>query len=173
MRQFTALMLIALLAGSLAGCGESGTSKTGTQAPSTPPAWLLVSEPADSISISDAKAVAEEGATIVVRGRIGGRKSPITADSPVFVIVDLSLPHCGEDPDDKCPTPWDYCCESRSELAAKSATVQIVDAHGAAVAPIGASLKPLDEVIVVGAVGARPSEGVLTIRATGVYRVPG
>ncbi|HRQ72019.1 MAG TPA: hypothetical protein PLU35_03230 [Phycisphaerales bacterium] len=173
MRQFTALTIIALLAGSLAGCGKSGTSSTGTQAPSTPPTWLLTAQPADALSVSDAKKQAAEGQTIVVRGRIGGRKSPISADSPVFVIVDLSLPHCGEDPDDKCPTPWDYCCEPKSDLAAQSATVQIVDAGGNTVPAIGGSLKPLDEVIVVGAVGARPTEGVLTIRATGVYRVGG
>ncbi len=173
MRQLTALTLVSLIAGSLAACGESSTTSTGTQAPSTPPAWLLASEPADAISVADAKQKSAEGEAVVVRGRIGGRKAPISADSPVFIIVDLSLPHCGEDPDDKCPTPWDYCCEPKSDLAARSATVQIVDADGNAVAPIGPSLKPLDEVIVVGSVGARPNESVLTIRATGVYRVGG
>ncbi len=173
MSQFTALTFVALIAGSIAGCGESKPTSTGTQAPSTPPTWLLTAQPADALSVSDAKEQAAEGETIVVRGRIGGRKAPISADGPVFIIVDLSLPHCGENPDDKCPTPWDYCCEPKSELAAQSATVQIVDAAGNSVAPIGGSLKPLDEVIVVGAVGARPTEGVLTIRATGVYRVGG
>lgn len=130
MRQFTALTLVALIAGSLAGCGEPAPTSTSTKAPGTPPAWLLATEPAGALSVADAKADATEGETIVVRGRIGGRKAPISADSPVFVIVDLSLPHCGEDPDDKCPTPWDYCCEPKSDLAARSATVQIVDAEG-------------------------------------------
>ncbi|MCL4742017.1 MAG: hypothetical protein KJZ54_07420 [Phycisphaerales bacterium] len=173
MRQFTALTLVALIAGSLAGCGEPAPTSTSTKAPGTPPAWLLATEPAGALSVADAKADATEGETIVVRGRIGGRKAPISADSPVFVIVDLSLPHCGEDPDDKCPTPWDYCCEPKSDLAARSATVQIVDAEGNTAPPIGDALKPLDEVLVVGTVGARPNENVLTIRATGIYRVGG
>jgi len=173
MRPFTALTLAALIAGALAACGESATTSTGAKAPTAPPAWLLASEPSDPLAVADAKETAAEGETIVVRGRIGGRKAPISADSPVFVIVDLSLPHCGEDPADKCPTPWDYCCEPKTDLAARSATVQIVDAEGNTAAPIGDALKPLDEVIVVGTVGARQSQSVLTIRATGVYRVGG
>ena len=173
MRQFNALALVALVVGTLAGCGQSATTSTATKAPSATPAWLLDSQPDGALSVSDAKERAVEGDTIVVRGRIGGRKTPISPDSPVFVIVDLSLPHCGEDPDDTCPTPWDYCCEPKTDLAARSATVQIVGAKGNSVAPITDALRPLDEVIVVGTVGARPNDGVLTIRATGVYRVGG
>lgn len=154
----------------LTACGES-TEPTQSQAPAKS-TWLLTSEPADAASIVDAKANVEEGDQVVVFGRIGGRVEPISADSPVFVIVDLELPHCGQLPDDQCQTPWDYCCEPRDTLTAHSATVQLVDANGAPldIDPVAGGLSPLDEVVVVGTVGPRPSEEVLTIRATGVHR---
>jgi hypothetical protein len=139
---------------------------------STSADWMLSSAPADAQSVKEAKADATEGEQVVVRGRIGGRMKPMTAGSPVFVIMDLSVPHCGQIPGDQCPTPWDYCCEKPEDITANSATVQIVNESGEALDtdPASAGLKPLDEIIVVGTVGPRPGDDVFTIRAKGVYR---
>ncbi|GJM18968.1 MAG: hypothetical protein DHS20C14_11810 [Phycisphaeraceae bacterium] len=139
----------------------------------TGPAWVLTSEPADAQSVSEAKASATEGEELVIRGRIGGRKEPIAGASPVFTIVDLALPHCGENPADRCRTPWDYCCETPETITSNAATVQLVNADGTPFAgdPIAAGLNPLDEVVVVGRVGPRPTADVLTLLVSGVYRV--
>ncbi|MCA9275844.1 MAG: hypothetical protein KDA29_07455 [Phycisphaerales bacterium] len=160
----------------LSGCSESSSSPQ-AQAPSnenttetTPYAWVLTSAPAGDVSITEAKANAKEGDQIVIRGRIGGRHEPISADSPVFTIVDLGLEYCGQTTDDQCGTPWDYCCETPSTIASNSATVQV---QGDEIDLTGAGLKPLDEVVLIGTVGPRPDEQVLTIRATGVYPVGG
>lgn len=136
-------------------------------------AWVLMAEPSDVRSVVDVKSGAAEGDHVVIRGRIGGRRDPLTAGSPVFTVMDLSVPHCGENPEDKCGTPWDYCCETPDTKKANAATVQIVGTDGQPILGDAASggLKPLDEVVLVGTVGPRPTPDVLTILATGVYRV--
>lgn len=153
------------------GCERANSeqaSKTATPAQQAQPnAWLLTSAPEDAVSITEAKAIAKEGDTVVIRGRIGGRQSPITDASPVFTVVDLGLPYCGQHEDDGCSTPWDYCCETKSTITSNSATIQIFG--DGIIDPVAAGLDPLDEVILIGTVGPRPSHEVLTIRTTGVY----
>lgn len=174
MSRFAAVpALCALL---VAGCSESGPGEgpgaTAGVAAGKGSGWLVSVEPAGAVAVGDAKASVEEGQEVVIRGRIGGRKDPMSAGSPVFLIVDLDVPHCGQIPGDTCPTPWDYCCEPRESLTANSATVQLVGEDGKplSVDPKAAGLSPLDEVVVVGKVGPRPTPGVLTIFATAVYR---
>jgi len=162
----------------LLGCGGGeGGSETGTalEGSNGGAAWLLASEPEGSVGVREAKASVSEGDRVVVRARVGGRARPISSESPVFLVMDLSLPYCGQVTAEGCPQPWDYCCETPEAKRAMGATVQVVDASGE---PIDerlseAGLEPLEEVVIVGTVGARPSPEVLTIRADGVYRVDG
>lgn len=170
----SALSIAALLA--MSACSESSTpaqppstDATQTASPAAP-AWVLAEAPAGDVSIIDAKANAKEGDLVVIRGRIGGRHAPLSKDSPVFTIVDLQLEYCGQNNDDACGTPWDYCCETPSTIAANSATVQV---QGDGIDLGSAGLEPLDEVILIGTVGPRPDDQVLTIRATGIYQVDG
>ncbi len=163
MRRMSLALGVGMAVFALAGCGESSSVSAGAGAEAS---WVLASEPEGALSVSAAKLTAVEGQTITVVGRIGGRVEPLSADSPAFVIVDLEVPHCGEmGEDDHCATPWDYCCEPTDNLRANSATVQILGDVG----PVAGGLEPMDEVVVVGEVGARPSPDVLTIRATGVH----
>lgn len=158
----------------LSACSESTSepqaqsTPTQTTTQTTPHAWVLTSAPDGDVSVTQAKSNAQEGDQIIVRGRIGGRQTPISADSPVFTIVDLDLEYCGQTTEDNCPVPWDYCCETPSTIASNTATVQVL---GDDVDLIGAGLEPLDELILVGTVAPRPDEQVLTIRATGIYPV--
>lgn len=159
---------------SLGACDRQPTATSVAPAPA-PAAWRLADAPADARPVAEIKPTAQEGDTVTVRGRIGGRAQPLTADAPVFVMMDPAIPSCAEEAGENCPTPWDYCCEPRASITANSATVQLVDAEGN---PIEADLTaagfaPLDEVIVVGTVAARPSPEVLTIRATAIHRVGG
>jgi len=137
----------------LTGCGNEQATETSTN---------------DSTS----RATDEQ---IVLRGRIGGRDNPITAGSPAFVMMDVSIPSCADKEDDHCSIPWDYCCETRETIAANIATVIVVDEDGNQVDSdlAFAGLEPLDEVVVVGTVDARPNASVLTIRATGIHKKQG
>lgn len=176
------LSLVACLS-ILAGCSDGETpnttdgdhTETSGGANATRPAWLLASAPAEPQDIIGAKATAKAGDEIVLTGRIGGRVTPITDGSPVFTIVDLSMLYCGQEETsmENCPTPWDYCCDTKETIAAKSATVQIVNADGTPIteSPAAHGLTPLDEVIVVGTVQPRPNTTILTVQAEGVYRI--
>jgi hypothetical protein len=157
----------------LSACGESPDTKTTQSTDAPTPAWVLASAPAQASDVATAKQSAEEGDQITLRGRIGGRKDPIADGSPVFTIVDLAIPHCKQLHGDRCPTPWDYCCEDPRTLTDNAATVQIVDAQGRPIdaSPAAHGFAPLDEVIVVGSVAPRPDDRVLTVRATAVHRV--
>jgi hypothetical protein len=169
------------MAAGLAACGESGAPSAGGAAPDgagasgTSPAWLLASMPEGAVGVAAAKPAAAEGDTIVLRGRIGGRADPLSKDSAVFVIMDPDVPSCADMGEDHCPTPWDYCCETQESITASNATVQLVGPDGAALA-IDLSkhgVKPLDEVVVVGAVAPRPNEQTLIVKATGLFRTGG
>lgn len=157
-----------------AGCG-SDSSETGSRSggATVQASWMLSEAPESWLDVGQIKPTAEAGEQVVIRGRIGGRIDPISSGSPSFVIMDMNVPSCADDDDDHCKTPWDYCCTPREVIAANNATVIVLDADGThtTVNLVGAGLSPMDEVIVVGTVDARPNEQVLTIRATGVHRV--
>lgn len=161
----------------VAGCSKSEDTTAGdTSTTSTKAAWVLTGAPSgEAVSVAEAKASAAEGDAITIRARIGGRSKPITSDSPVFLVMDLEVPSCADMEEDHCATPWDYCCETQESITANSATIQIVGSDGSTIEtdPIAAGLNALDEVIVVGTVGPRPNNDVLTIRATGIHRVGG
>lgn len=167
-----AIASITGLALGLGACKEEAATTTGAAAP-IPAEWRLASMPDDALGVKAAKDAAAEGDTVTVRGIIGGRKDAMNKDSAFFVMVDPGLENICLSDDDHCATPWDYCCAKPEDVQANSATVQLVDADGN---PLEFDLSkqgiaPLDEVVVVGTVAARPSPQVLTIRATGLHRV--
>ncbi len=158
------------------GCGESGIATEPVQESGEQQGnWLLASAPSESVGIIAAKAGAQEGDPISLRGIIGGRVDAMSNESAVFVMIDDSIDNPCTTGDDHCATPWDYCCTERKEIQASSATVQLVDAQGHTIAGDLRThgISPLDAVVVVGVVGPRPSEDVLTVRATGIYKDSG
>ena len=171
-----AIASITGLALGLAACKEEAAPTTGGTTGSSAPTtaeWKLASMPADAQGVKAVKDSAEEGDTVAVRGIIGGRTDALSKDSAFFVMVDPGLHNECVGEDDHCATPWDYCCAVPEDIQTNSATVQLVDAEGN---PLefdlsGQGISPLDEVVVVGTVAARPTPQVLTIRATGLHRV--
>ena len=165
----TGLLLLTLLIElALGGCGGASTPAT---AP-TPATWLVAALPAGAIPVAEAKQSAREGDQVVVRGRIGGRREPMTAGVAVFVMIDPAIPHCEIG---KCKAPWDYCCETPESITTNSATVQLVGDNGKPMTiDLGKhALKPLDEIVVVGTVGPRPTPEVFVIKAKEIHRVAG
>jgi hypothetical protein len=174
-RPLICVPLVAVLA-VLAGCGGSGGESPDAAATPGDPAWLLAEMPGSVADVAIAKRIAAEGDEIVLRGVIGGRLDAMSEDAAFFVMMDANLDNpCVTAADDHCATPWDYCCTPSKDKVANSATVQLVDASGA---PLRVDLRdfgiePLDTVVVVGSVAARPSAEVLTVRATRLHRVAG
>ncbi|MEQ8317980.1 MAG: hypothetical protein RIE77_01150 [Phycisphaerales bacterium] len=176
MHRSIAVVSIAGLCLALAACNESSSTEGGGSTTGSAPVsaeWRLASMPADAQGVKAVKDAAAEGDVVTVRGIIGGRVDAMGEDSAFFVMVDPGLENVCVSDDDHCKTPWDYCCAMPEDVQANSATVQLVDAEGNALEfdLSGQGISPMDEVVVVGTVAARPTPDVLTIRATGLHRV--
>ncbi|GMU20805.1 MAG: hypothetical protein AMXMBFR13_09010 [Phycisphaerae bacterium] len=159
------------------GCERSDQTQSnspGTHEPAAalPPGLILAESPPQAKNVVEAKKEAQIGEEVVVRGRIGGRGEPFVENRAIFQLVDSSLPTCADNPGDGCKTPWDYCCEPKDQITAKSMTVQIVGADGK---PLRTNLKgqgglvPMAKVVIRGKVEQKPDENTMTVRADGIY----
>lgn len=131
------LMVAGLVSIGLLGCDartestESATKQANTQSKSTLPDGLFVdTELPDPRGVGELKADTDATGDVVVHGRIGGRVEPFVPGVAMFLLADAEMKTCDELHEDKCPTPWDYCCEPRDSLKAKIATVQIIGDDG-------------------------------------------
>jgi len=159
------------------GC-ERPATPTGRTAPvataALPAGLFLSTEPANALSVRQAKTTSQPSGDLVVRGRIGGRRDPFVTGSAVFLLVDKALPTCTERHGDGCRTPWDYCCEPPEEVRAASATVQVVGSDGK---PLKVELRgqnglePGSEVVVVGQPTQADGGDGLVINASAIYHV--
>lgn len=171
-RAFGAVVMVGGLAlGVLALRGGEGAHRS-TAADTLPAGLFVVKEPESVQDITPVKMDAKVGDVVVVRGRIGGSKSPFVDNRAVFLLMDVNVPNCHENHNPGCATPWDFCCAPREDRLAGSATVQVVGSDGV---PLRASvegegrLKPMGEVVVMGTVARKGEAGDFVIRATGVY----
>lgn len=172
----TTLPRIAVLAALLMSLGcksQPAEPPGGARAPggATLPASLSLSEaPAGAKPVSALKAQAAQGDEVVIRAYVGGRKEPLAGSSAVMTVVDASLHNACYAKGHSCPTPWDYCCADRQELARHQASVQVLGPDGRVLrTSLSERLKPGDLVHVVGTVAPRPAKGLLVIHATGIH----
>lgn len=155
-QRLTQRITLAILGLALAACGDSSTANGDPSSPSTDsfPAGLFVDAPPEgAIGVRAAIAAAEEGRDIVFRGVVGGRKKVFVDSRAILIAIDSELQPCH--PDEGCPTPWDYCCDTPETLLANSVSVQVVDADGAPIEQTleGAhGLRPLSNIVVAGVV---------------------
>ena len=144
---------------------ETGTAAI---APVRLPEGLIVrAEPAGT-HVAACKTAAKQGDEVTIVGRIGGSRNPFVTDAAVFTIVDPALKPCGENGDDHCSTPWDYCCEDRDAMKRSMATIEIAGDDGLPLAlPLRGlqGLDPLATVAVTGTVTERNDQGLLVVRA--------
>jgi hypothetical protein len=128
-------------------------------------------EPAGALPVEEVKKTAKVGDTVIITGRVGGSRNPFVDERAVLTLVGPGLPACSDNPDDKCSQPWDYCCESKADIAAHSATIQVVETDGSP-APWGLKgaygLKELSSITVVGTVVTAEGPN-LVINATQIY----
>lgn len=172
-------MLVALGVLLAAGCSrapiETKKIKTKEEASATKevslPAGLIVGNaPEDAFEVAELKLIAKEGEEVVVRGQIGGVDNPFVAGRAVLTLGDMSMIACNLRPDDKCPKPWDMCCDS--DRLKKSITVQILGSDGKLL-KTGLEgkndLLPLSVIVVKGKVGPRPDEETLVLQAKHIF----
>lgn len=135
-----------------------------------PADFILAAAPSGAKPVEALKGKARVGETVTIQGRVGGAPDPFVEGRAVLTIVGPDIPACSDNPGDMCEMPWDYCCESAEDIAAHSATVQVVDASGALL-KAGLSgvgwIRGLSDLIVVGKV-AQSDDKVLVVHAMGI-----
>jgi hypothetical protein len=143
------------------------------QAPTTPPAaaagletFVLQAPPGQGLEVLAAKQ-AGNADKVVVQGRVAN----IVKGYAAFTLMDSKLPYCGEsNPEDKCKTPWDYCCEKPATRTQNAMVIELRDPSGKPIAtPALPELRLLDVVTVVGKLTV-DADGNAILAASGYYR---
>ena len=140
-----------------------------------PMGFFVRQMPQDAKDLSEVKKAGglKKGDKVVVRGVIGGSTQPFVDGRAMFTLMGKDLKPCNATPDDHCPTPWDYCCETRKDITANSATIRVADDKGN---PLRTDLKgrlgikELSDVVVVGTV-AMAKNGALIVDASSMHVV--
>lgn len=176
MSRFHATALALMAAGGLAGCNRSAAPPGAPAAAAPAPAseYLLPAEPEGARDVIEVRQGARDGDEVVVLGRIGGSEKPFVPGRAAFTLVDRSVVACSEKAGDSCPTPWDFCCEAREDLARATVMVKVQDARGRTVARDAGELlgvRPLQTLVVRGK-AKRDADGNLTLLASGVFVRP-
>ncbi|MAI33530.1 MAG: hypothetical protein L7W43_20030 [Rubripirellula sp.] len=177
MNFFERYTLVMIVTTALVGCSSENSTTTSNASPRVPDqatvdgtAYLLDTEPEGA---GDVTKVREEVGTddeLLVIGRIGGSSNPWIDGRAAFTIVDLSVKSCNDTLDDKCPTPWDYCCET-SKLPTSTALVKFVDETDQVIRADARSLFDLQELstVVIKGTAKRDEAGNLTVLANGLF----
>ncbi|WP_430453342.1 hypothetical protein [Rhodopirellula europaea] len=125
-------------------------------------------EPAGAMPVGEAREKTEDGKDVTLVGLIGGSSEPFVKGLAAFTIVDPKVPYCA--PEEGCPTPWDYCCETDA-VKQNIATVKIVDDSGKPVTQDAReflNVKELSTVVVKGK-ARRDEQGNLTVAASKIF----
>jgi hypothetical protein len=161
----------------LAPAAEARQTPPAPATPSIPATVFVKDAPKDAKDLRETKAAAQKGeiakgASVTIRGRIGGRAAPFVKGRAIFFLADARLVACNEKPGDTCKVPWDFCCETPESLKANTATIQIVGTDGKPlkVAAEGAGgMKPLSKVTIVGTISDVSKEGTFVVNATAIH----
>jgi hypothetical protein len=158
----------------VAGCqqaGNQGPNGNNSGGGSEANSYLLAVEPTGAKAVLEAKEAVKDGDEVIVEGRVGGSQKPFLEGLAGFTIVDPSLKSCSDIPGDACPTPWDYCCEDRTNLKRGTALVKFVDEDGKTLKKDARELLgvALLQTVVVRGKAKRDADGNLTVLANALY----
>ena len=169
--------LLALTLLLFVGCSESATTESAPEASGTAATtsvdgsmFIADAEPAAAVDVITTRVDSKDGDDVVVVGRIGGDVNPWVDGMAVFRLVDESLRPCNEMPGDKCPVPWDYCCET-DKLPTGMVLVKFNGEDGRPLAAGAKELfnvKELDTVVIEGKV-KKDEAGNVTVLASRMF----
>ncbi|MFT5410768.1 MAG: hypothetical protein ACI9NC_003501 [Verrucomicrobiales bacterium] len=136
-------------------------------------AFVSATAPDGALGVVAARAAAKPGEPIVLRGKVGGKMTPISESVAILVLADEeAIKSCDQNPDDECENPWDYCCEEVSKIAASTATIQVKGADGKLVRSslrgLG-DLKELSHLVISGTVDESSTPEALIVNAEKIH----
>ncbi|MGI8908296.1 MAG: hypothetical protein ACR2IE_17620 [Candidatus Sumerlaeaceae bacterium] len=179
--RITTAVLAAISFIAFAGCqqeakhdhNEEAHASSAPKAPPSPELAKVVlasGAPQQTIGVAQAKKEIKDGDPIALVGRV----KDFVEGQAVFTVMDSKIPSCSDNPGDKCPTPWDYCCETKETVTVNSATVKIVGDGTAALKGNLHGVNSIDHLTTVVAEGKaqRDPAGNLTVLANRVYLTP-
>lgn len=168
------LACLSILFAVVMGCDQSNPAAPAAASAALPDGLFVKTAPPAAQEVGAAKASAQAGQSITIRGRVGGSAEPLAEHRAMLTLADLSMPTCDKIPGDQCKTPWDNCCEPSDEITAKSLTVQVAGSDGK---PLKTTLNgaggiaPGKEIVIVGK-ASRPTAGTVIIDAHQIYVSP-
>ena len=164
------LSLIVTLVGCSAETSTTSAEKAPAMAAVDGSSYLLNSEPEGAGDVIKVRNEAANDDDVLIVGRIGGSSNPWIEGRAAFTIVDESLKACNDTMGDRCPSPWDYCCES-NKLPTSTALVKFVDESGSVVKADAKSMLGIQELstLVIQGKAKRDEAGNLTILASAVF----
>lgn len=176
-RPIPALPALLTLLASLVACGGGCGSASGTASPPSgslagvdATQFMLNEEPQGAVGVIAARESAQDGASLVLVGRIGGAENPWIDGRAAFTLLDASVSVVaegeGSDEDEVC---LGQCCAS--ERLNSTTLVKVVDQQGQLV-PVDSrkllGLKESDMVVVEGT-AQKDQHGNFVMLARGVY----
>lgn len=181
MKTKTTCIAIVLAASAVLVSCDKKESTTETPAASAPVATapsatltavLAAAAAGEPTAIHTLRTSAKPGDEVTVSGKVMGNEKPFVDGRSAFILGDTEvLTPCNENPDDKCSTPWDNCCDSKEDKKRGIATIQVVDADGRVLKePIegAGGLAKLSSVTVTGKVAEGSSADSLIINASAI-----
>lgn len=123
-----------------------------------------------TLGVVEAKKKVETGQRVVVEGRV---KDFMTGNAG-FTMADKGMKSCKDNGED-CPTPWDFCCETKEVISQNSATVILVAKAGDKM-PIKEELKGVEGIdhltpVAVEGVAQKDKAGNLVVFAEKIHIV--
>jgi hypothetical protein len=156
-----------------AGCGESpgsNSSPSATAANVDASLYKLTDEPDGAVGVIAAHELAEDGAPLVLVGRIGGAANPWVEGRAAFTLHDASMSIVaeGEDSGEEELCLGDCCA---SELVGCTTLVKIVDEQGRVVSVDSRKLLGLKvaDMVVIEGTAKKDESGNFVMLAKGVY----
>jgi hypothetical protein len=166
-------LLVATTAAAFTGCGNGSQSNdiiSVTPAVIDGSKYLLADEPDEAVGVIEARESAEDGAPIVVVGRVGGATNPWVEGRAAFTLIDASMVvvEGGEDDAEGELCLEDCCTEDR---AACTTLVKVLDADGKVIAADSRQLLGLtvDDTVVVRGKANKDASGNFVVVAEGVF----
>lgn len=152
---------------------DDHASRPSGDASGLPETVIAETPPEGPVSVVEARAQAQPGESITLRGKVGGKINPISDAVAILVLADeKAITSCDDMPGDACETPWDYCCEDSSKIAASTATIQVRNADGRVLRSSlrdVAGLKELSRLVIAGTVDESSTAEALIVNADKIH----
>ena len=162
--------------GILASCGgdpKEPKAKGGEGGGGLPKTLLADTAPEGAVSVVDARKQGKPGEAIVLRGKVGGKMSPLSKAAAVFVLADeKAITSCDDIPGDECETPWDYCCADPDDIKASIITIQVRGEDGKVVRSSARGLggmKELSRLVISGTIDETSTDEFMVVNATKIH----